>query len=419
MGKKPLFYHETKPSEEAASVLRSFPTTYDKKPLPTISAKAARKLFCEHSNLTMISASPYKSIGYSKGKHKISKGPCVLLLCLHKGYIPYGEEEFPRKIGGFEVDIQEGSCMLGIGGSLEIGGHIRRKGSKSAGFVNNNGKIGLITCAHGVLALHELKNRTIDRHNNADEVEAFVRKSRSFKVCGKIVTAEFPKNNEAIECSVDAAFIELDSSFSVAGFRNVPAEQLISAGFDAHNPVAFRGTVILNERIGDTSGSVLKFGARTGLTLGSLFNENMHVRIKYKETLKLYDSIGYTDIPCDVNVYNQMEIESLTHDNFFEVGDSGSLVFYIQDDTLCCIGMAIGLTTRGTCLVTPIENILKSLGLPVNNSIFIPAETKLQSNIETDRILEAIDRQQKYIDRRFQEQKEEIEKYFEKIKKNE
>ncbi|XP_061193685.1 uncharacterized protein LOC133201909 [Saccostrea echinata] len=425
MGKKMFIYNQTNPSKEACIVFKSYATSHSKETLPTISEKEARELFKRHSNLTMISASPCKSVGYSKGKHRIVEKPCILLLCLHKGYIPYGEGEFPRKIGDAEVDVQEGFCNFGK--SLEMGGDIRRKGSKSVGsiggFVNLTGsKIGLITCAHVVLSHKELEKRRLDY---LPEVETFINSAHSYKVCGKVINAEFPKpddcNLNPLEgSSVDAALIELTSSSSVAGFLTVTEEQLRSAGFQADKPPKFHGKIIpllnLPKLVSD---SVVKYGATTGLTLGCLFNECMHVRIN-SDNLNLSDILGSSD-PRHVTVYNQMEIESL-RGQFFDLGDSGSFVFCInQDEILSCIGMAIGYTSRGTCLVTPIENVLKSLNLPVTSNCIIPVEARLppsvKPSIETTAILNAIsqmksdfDEQQKDTEKRLIEQQKSIEK---------
>ncbi|XP_061193734.1 uncharacterized protein LOC133201963 [Saccostrea echinata] len=422
MGKKMFIYNYTNPSQEAYIVFKSCATSHLKETLPQISEKKARVLFQRHSNLTMISVSPCKSIGFSKGNHRVVKKPCILFLCLHKGYIPYGEEEFPRQIGDVEVDVQEGFCNFGNGELLEMGGDIRRKGSKNVGsiggFVSLPGsKIGLITCAHVVLSLKELEKREIDPLN---EVEAFINSAHSYKVCGKVVHAEFPKPevsgvHSPRESSVDAALIELASPSSVAGYRTVTGEQLLSAGFQTDKPPKFHGEIIPMHNLPNlVSGSVVKYGATTGLTLGCLFNECMHVRINYEDKLKLSDILGSSNSPCDIVVYNQMEIESL-RGQFFELGDSGSFVFCInQDDTISCIGMAIGYTSRGACLVTPIENVLKSLNLPVTSNCIIPVEARLSSSIkpsmDTMTILNAISQMKSDFDKRMDDHQKDIQK---------
>lgn len=62
--------------------------------------------------------------------------------------------------------------------------------------------------------------------------------------------------------------------------------------------------------------------------------------------------------------YNQIEILSLNDSTvFFDLGDSGSLVFIPIEDELYCVGLAIGRTSYYSCLVTPIEHVLKALNL--------------------------------------------------------
>jgi hypothetical protein len=225
---------------EASSVFKSIPV-FKKAGLPTVTEDEAKELFRKHSNLTMISASPYKSIGYSKGRHRIVEKLCISLLCIHKGYIPYGEEQFPKKIGEVEVDVQEGYCYFGTQRSLESGGHVKRKvGSGSiGGFVDlPNNKVGLITCAHVVFSSDELLNgQFLD--TSIIEVEAFDKRHHSFSVCGKCITAKFPQckvigqpalASDSSNASVDAALIDLDQDINTFEFRAVTQEQLQSAG---------------------------------------------------------------------------------------------------------------------------------------------------------------------------------------------
>ena len=69
-----------------------------------------------------------------------------------------------------------------------------------------------------------------------------------------------------------------------------------------------------------------------------------------------------------VEFFNQIEVASIQgYTQFFDAGDSGSLVFMPRDDhgpELYCIGLAIGWTSYHSCIVTPIENVFEKLGLP-------------------------------------------------------
>ena len=132
---------------------------------------------------------------------------------------------------------------------------------------------------------------------------------------------------------------------------------------------------------------VVKYGATTQLTRGSLAPDGIHVRIhnlqprideknrveqqtrqspmyqfnpdtEMAETTESIESSSFV-------MFGQAEIESHTYSNpFFDKGDSGAMVFCVDDadrDILKCIGLAIGHTSYDTCIMTPIKHILKSL----------------------------------------------------------
>lgn len=55
--------------------------------------------------------------------------------------------------------------------------------------------------------------------------------------------------------------------------------------------------------------------------------------------------------------------------NFLSHGDSGAFVYSIENNAplvLKCVGMAIAVTSYGSCLMTPIDSVLAALGLPNN-----------------------------------------------------
>ncbi|XP_056007785.1 uncharacterized protein LOC125666670 isoform X2 [Ostrea edulis] len=377
MGFKLVLYNLAHLWDEASQVFKSIPIS-KKTPLPKVTESEARELFRKHSNLTLISASPYKSMGYSKGRHRVVEKLCISLFCLHKGYIPYGEEQFPKKISDVEVDVQEGYCYFGAGRSLELGGHINRLGSGSiGGFVDlPNSKVGLITCAHVVFSSEQLVMlRNGHRPSTNIEVEAFDKGSHSYKVCGKCVRADFPHvykigtphlfTSASKDPNVDVALIEVDEDINTFEFRAVPSEQLQSAGFDPSNPPVFTGDIVslpdpdpvhnVIGKIPDKLDSVVKYGAVTGFTIGNLYHSPVHVRF-VQESLNLPGNL-HSAIMCD-----QIEIRNLPHGQFFVCGDSGSFVFCINPDkTLSCLGMAVGLTSRESCLVTPIGRILENI----------------------------------------------------------
>jgi hypothetical protein len=235
MGCRLILYSLTHLSDEASSILKSVQHS-KKSQLPTVTEDEARKLFSKHSNLTMISVSPYKSMGYRIGPHRVVQKQCIRLFCLHKGYVPYGEEQLPKKIGDLEVDVLEGYCVLGSGGSLDIGGYIcRDQCGTIGGFVNlPYNKTGLITCAHVIFSSKELEElESINRIPPGIKVEAFDKAAHTYRVCGTCVDAEFPKRLRqpmSPHPNVDAALIELDPAIDTFRLRTVSSDQLHSAG---------------------------------------------------------------------------------------------------------------------------------------------------------------------------------------------
>ena len=102
---------------------------------------------------------------------------------------------------------------------------------------------------------------------------------------------------------------------------------------------------------------VIKIGSQSGLTRGSLYLNGVYVRTNNREMV----------LPDEkkVEFFNQMEIQSHYGSKaFFELGDSGSLVFMpLKNNELHCIGLAIGKTSYLSCIVTPIDEVLRRLEL--------------------------------------------------------
>ena len=138
--------------------------------------------------------------------------------------------------------------------------------------------------------------------------------------------------------------------------------------FDLHSSNYFQGfssalkftsgKVLVRDELKDNRRTdVIKVGSQSGLTRGSLYLTETFVRINNREMI----------LPGGerVEFYNQMEIQSHAGSKaFFELGDSGSLVFMaLRNDELHCLGLAIGKTSYSSCLVTPISAVLDKLGL--------------------------------------------------------
>lgn len=104
---------------------------------------------------------------------------------------------------------------------------------------------------------------------------------------------------------------------------------------------------------------VIKSGSTTGLTRSYFKLDGAEVRICNEGNI-----LGMKDAEPIV-MKGQYEIVAGTkHSPFFIPGDSGSAVFLREpDQSLVCIGIAIGITSYDTTVVTPIGSVLDSLGL--------------------------------------------------------
>jgi hypothetical protein len=155
----------------------------------------------------------------------------------------------------------------------------------------------------------------------------------------------------------------------------------IFSGFTTQKALEFTNGKI--EKISDHNcgENVIKIGARSGLTSGYIRTGDTHVKI----TESRADIIGAQDIFIDENTFGfQMykQIEILPKDGnspFLMKGDSGAFVFMITNNeplVLKCIGMAIAVTSYGSCIMTPIGDVLNALNLPQDSlSKFTPTIT--------------------------------------------
>ena len=87
----------------------------DKKDLSKVQNKIQNEcasLMRKHSNLEIMSASGNRSMVQGR---VLIKQTCVVLYCTLKGFIPVGEEEFPKHINGIPIDVREGMFHLNPG----------------------------------------------------------------------------------------------------------------------------------------------------------------------------------------------------------------------------------------------------------------------------------------------------------------
>lgn len=158
----------------------------------------------------------------------------------------------------------------------------------------------------------------------------------------------------------------------------------ILSGYDLQNLPVFESGQIL-ETIGETErrNDVVTYGAESGLTRGALNVDGSYVRIESKE-LRIFEKDLFGTLKENVfTMYHQREVLNIGDRNFFELGDSGALVFMLFDNKRSkCVGMAIGKTSYGSCIITPIASVLDSLGLkpPLKLKSFTQSYTVLPNS---------------------------------------
>lgn len=81
-------------------------------------------LMKKHSNITMISESWIRSVGFGTDKAVLHEQPCIVLYTHIKGLIPLSEEPFPTELNGFPVDVRE-AVFRPLGGPNEYHDHIK------------------------------------------------------------------------------------------------------------------------------------------------------------------------------------------------------------------------------------------------------------------------------------------------------
>ena len=142
-------------------------------------------------------------------------------------------------------------------------------------------------------------------------------------------------------------------------FHPCDCDILLSSGFEEESiPKSFNGRILTRAELPQYWNSrVVKLGCMTGLTRGKLYSPGTFVR-------RLPNK--HTD-ESKVEFLGQLEIvPSSKSAKFFDLGDSGSLVFMVLNEAeLYCIGLAVGCTSYGSCIVTPIEHVFKELMLPL------------------------------------------------------
>lgn len=174
------------------------------------------KLMALYSNINWIAVG-----NMPKGIH--NGQPCIVLHCMDKVLVPFGEKQLPLTWGGYPVDIRESFVMLACSDgctSLETGCSIGIPDKECAGSVgifakmrcSNEGEVsGFLTAAHVALDNHtELYGgNSFSTHNLNSSVHEITHpsllESTQPRKIGKVKEAFYGEFNST---GIDAAFIE-------------------------------------------------------------------------------------------------------------------------------------------------------------------------------------------------------------------
>ncbi|KAK3104578.1 hypothetical protein FSP39_005305 [Pinctada imbricata] len=343
----------------------------------------ASDLWKTHSNLTIITGDYFKCTGGVS-----SPDPCIVFYCLSKGFIPIDEEPFPTELtfrmGTLKTDVREGYFTLGpttmrgypdsfndpICMGSNIGNQCRDASGSLGLFVDlpNNGK-GFLTCCHVLFDCVKPREFSYS-HIYDNEVQHVIQPGKSAfcsntdTACGEILQAKFCPGRSPV--SVDAALVKVNRRIPLTGhfvIKTVPQVKEIGYDLDAL-PVFDTGRARRKISKHDLEKPLLKSGTSSGLNRSLFRLDGAQVRIIEEGAW-----LGM-DEQLPITMKGQYEVESGSKEPgslnkpFFIPGDSGSAVFAKENDgTLTCIGIAIGITSYGTTVVTPIGAVLDALNL--------------------------------------------------------
>ncbi|XP_062568504.1 uncharacterized protein LOC134230683 [Saccostrea cucullata] len=333
----------------------------------TINDSIIDQLLQAHSNITGITTSPVLSMNYNGDKpHKLKPISCIVILCHTKGVVPMGEKPFPTYIHGFPVDVRESCPATSATRPPHVGDTIKAdtgmtKGTLGGFVFIGSKKVYYLTAAHVLVQKHFLNENLFNRPNEID-TKILRKVSQEWQECGKLERGYFGHIVWRNRVTVDAILVSVDHDDhkpkDTCTF--LPQENVINAGFSEGSKPYFTGKIKEILKL-DTSLDIVKYGQKTLWTKGKMTSFNAFNKIYFEAN----DPGEY----FYRNYYGQIVVTS-NSGKFADQGDSGSLVFTVedyQDPELQCIGLlnAVNLSTFEV-FITPIRAVLESLKLDLN-----------------------------------------------------
>lgn len=317
-----------------------------KKELMQIIRKNGKKMFARYSNI----------IGIRLGQTKQSN---IILYCLDRTIIPFGEHSLPESIAGKPCDLIENFIILGKCPSYcseeipEYGCSIgipSKQGAGSVGFFyeTDNSKFGsgFITAAHvAIESCYEsryqnrlLSNCSLRRQGQRITHSIVHPKCRNDEgnehIVGQVVESFYGeyKLSSTLTEGLDFAAVKTNCC------RHGKKETL---------------QLVEREKLGNRE-MVTKTGKTTGKTFGYLIQDVMYASF-------LNPQSGRMCILPELYMVKNMNEQDI----FFDSGDSGSGVFVVREKPPeIPLGIGIGISTHGHyTIVCKIDKVIENLGL--------------------------------------------------------
>lgn len=315
------------------------------------------KLYASYSNIIGI------RIGSRMHGDELDQ-PCIILYCLDKTLIPFGEKKLPDTLEGWPCDVREDFIMLGTctpdcrsklktADLPQLGCSIGMPSDKrfgSVGFMyesRNSDEFGFLTASHvATKSCHLLykHNLLLSQQDHRREEHCIVHPSwldndRVNHNVGSVVESIFGNYKSSVG---------LDFAAVRTNIRRKGEKKTVD---------------VYNEDEGIYGTIVLKIGRTTGRRLGLLTDERASVKIVHDKKEYIFK-----------NVYFVRNLLGQGH--FFEKGDSGSGVFVAEGQEpgkALGIGFAVLKTLNGTyiCKIADILNDLKLNLVRYNDQILL------------------------------------------------
>ncbi|XP_060583549.1 reticulocyte-binding protein homolog 2b-like [Ruditapes philippinarum] len=364
----------------------NLPTSEEIDELEKCLKENAKSLMNDHSNLTRVTASWFRTDSNDTehlSLRKLRKELCIALYVHIKGYIPVGEKYFPAEIGGFPVVVREGIFTLCRGSkeyheNVKMGCEISAEMFGTLGafveFKDDNHLYGL-TCAHVVFGRKKfeilLQNGVF---KDVIDVWQPAAHNANCQPLGKTVLEVYKSGGNGI-AGMEFALIKIRTEGLLKAHSPMTliiCQQYQEIRFGQDSPFVFTSGNAKNAT--DIPFQlVYKYGSESKLTQGVCRVNGASVR-----PLKFEDNILNTELV----LHDQIEIMNV-ETQFAVNGDSGALVF-VKDENkeLTALGMFEG-NFKGTSIYvcSPIYDILNEISRICKKQCwlkrFVPSDSRI------------------------------------------